>query len=100
MQFRLINVPAIFQKRINSVLGEHLDKFIITYLNNIIIYSNSKEEHFKYIKQVLQRLADKKILVAIKKYKFYITKTKFYRFIIKLKKLSINLKKIKAIINQ
>ena len=46
MQFGLINIPAIFQKRINSVLGEYLDKFIITYLNNIIIYSNSEEEHF------------------------------------------------------
>ena len=46
MQFRLINAPAIFQKRINSVLGEHLDEFIIAYLNNIIIYFNSEEEHF------------------------------------------------------
>ena len=72
----------------------------MAYLNNIIIYFNSKEEHFQYIKQVLQRLADKKILVAIKKYKFYIIKTKFYGFIIKLKKLSINLKKIKVIVNQ
>ena len=85
-----MNVLAIFQKRINSVLEEHLDKFIITYLNNIIIYSNSEEEHFQYIKQVLQRLVDKKMLVAIKKYKF----------IIKLGKLSINLKKVKAIVNQ
>ena len=46
MQFRFINTPAIFQKRINSVLGEHLDKFIIAYLDNIIIYFNSKEEYF------------------------------------------------------
>ena len=81
------------------MLGEHLDEFIIAYLDDIIIYSNSKEEHFQYIKWVLQRLTDKKILVAIKKYKFYITKTKFYRFIIELKKLSIDLKKIKVIVN-
>ena len=82
------------------MLGEHLDEFIIAYLNNIIIYSNSKEEYFQYIKQVLQRLIDKKMLVAIKKYRFHTTKTKFYGFIIKLKKLSINLKKIKTIVNQ
>ena len=99
IQFGLINTLAIFQKRINSVLEEHLDKFIITYLNNIIIYSNSEEEHFQYIKQVLQRLADKKMLVAIKKYKFYTIKTKFCGFIIKLKKFSIDLKKIKVIVN-
>ena len=86
MQFRLINTLVIFQKRINSILEEHLDKFIIAYLDNIIIYSNNKKEHFQYIKQVLQRLIDKKMLVAIKKYKFYTIKTKFYRFIIKLKK--------------
>ena len=81
------------------MLGEHLDKFIIAYLDNIIIYFNSKKEYFKYIKQVLQRLADKKMLVAIKKYKFYITKTEFYRFIIKLRKLSMDPKKIKTIVN-
>ena len=46
MQFRLTNIPAIFQKRINSVLGEHLDEFVIAYLDNIIIYFNSEEEHF------------------------------------------------------
>ena len=81
------------------MLGEYLDEFIIAYLNNIIVHFNSKEEYFKYIKWVLQRLINKKILVAIKKYEFHITKTKFYKFIIKLKKLSIDLKKIKAIVN-
>ena len=93
MQFKFINALAIFQKRINSVLGEYLDEFIIAYLNNIIIYSNSKEEYFQYVKQVLQRLINKKMPIAIKKYKFY-------RFIIKLRKLNIDLKKVKAIVNQ
>ena len=48
---------------------------------------------------MLQRLINKKILVAIKKYKFYMTKTEFYKFIIKLGKLSMDLKKIKVIVN-
>ena len=46
MQFKLTNTPATFQKRINSMLKEHLDKFIIAYLDNIIIYFNSEEEYF------------------------------------------------------
>ena len=71
----------------------------MAYLNNIIIYSNSKEEHFQYVEWVLQRLTDKKMPVAIKKCEFYTTKTEFYRFIIKLRKLSMDLKKIKAIVN-
>ena len=68
------------------------------YLDNIIIYFKIKKEHYKHIKWVLQRLTDKKMLVAIKKYKFYTIKIKFYKFIIELKKFNINLKKIKAVL--
>ena len=99
MQFRLINALVTFQKRINSVLGEHLDKFIMVYLNNIIIYFISKEEYREYVKWVLKRLQKEQMLVAIKKYKFFIRKTNFIGFIIKLGKISINLKKVKAIVN-
>jgi len=81
------------------VLGEHLDEFIIAYLNNIIIYLNSKEEYKKYIGWVLQRLYNKEILIAIKKCEFHTTKTDFIGFIIKLGCISIDLKKIKAIVN-
>ena len=81
------------------MLKEYLDEFVIVYLNNIIIYSKIEKGYYKYIKSVLQRLVNKKILIVIKKYKFHIIKTEFYRFIIELKKLNINPKKIKAIIN-
>ena len=99
MQFGLINTPATFQKRINSVLGEHLDEFIMAYLDDIIIYSNSEEEHFQYIEWVLQRLVDKKMPVAIKKCEFHTIKTEFCGFIIELGKLSMDLKKIEVIVN-
>jgi len=81
------------------VLEEHLDKFIMVYLDDIIIYLNSKEEYKKYVEWVLQRLYNKEILIAIKKCEFYIMKTDFIGFIIKLKRISIDLKKIKAIVN-
>jgi hypothetical protein len=76
-----------------------LDNFIIAYLNDIIIYLNSIEEHKEYIKWVLRKLYKKNILVAIKKYKFHTRKTDFIKFIIELKQISIDLKKIKAIVN-
>jgi len=84
MQFGLINALATFQKRINSVLGEHLDEFIMAYLNNIIIYLKSEEEHREHIKWVLKRLQEEKMPVVIKKCKFFTRKTNFVRFIIKL----------------
>jgi len=81
------------------VLGEHLDKFIMAYLNDIIIYLDSEEEYKKYVEWVLQRLYDEEILIAIKKCEFHIIKTDFVGFIIELGYISIDLKKIKAIVN-
>ena len=66
------------------MLGEHLNEFIIIYLNNIIIYSNSKEKYREYIKWVLKKLYKENILIVIKKCEFYIKKTDFIGFIIKL----------------
>ena len=100
MQFGLINTPAIFQKRINNILGEYLDKFVIVYLNDIIIYLITKKEYGEYIKQVLKRLQEEQMLVVIKKYKFFIQKIDFIRFIIKLGYISIDLKKVEAIVSQ
>jgi len=71
----------------------------MVYLNNIIIYLNSKEKYKKYIEWVLQRLYNKEIPIAIKKCEFYIIKTDFIGFIIELRCISIDLKKIKAIVN-
>jgi len=99
MQFGFTNALAMFQRWINSVLGEHLDEFVMVYLNNIIIYLDSKEEYRKYVEWVLQRLYDKEILIAIKKCEFHIMKTDFVGFIIKLRRISMDLKKIEAIVN-
>jgi len=71
----------------------------MAYLDDIIIYSNSKEEHEKYIEWVLQRLYDKEIPIVIEKCEFHTMKTNFVGFIIKLRHISMDLKKIKAIVN-
>ena len=71
----------------------------MAYLNNIIIYLENKKEYREYIKQVLKKLQEKKMLVVIKKCEFFIRKTNFIKFIIKLGKISIDLKKVEAIVN-
>jgi len=71
MQFGLINILAMFQKRINSILGEYLDEFVIVYLNDIIIYLENKEEYREHVKWVLKRLQEEQMPVVIKKYKFF-----------------------------
>jgi len=84
LQFRFTNTLATFQRKINSILGEHLDEFVIVYLDDIIIYLNLKEEHEKHIKWVLKKLYNKNISIAIEKCKFHTKKTNFVGFIIEL----------------
>ena len=84
MQFRFTNTLITFQRRINYILKEYLDDFVIVYLDNIIIYLNSEKEHKEYIKWVLNRLYKENMPVTIKKYKFHTKKTDFVGFIIKL----------------
>jgi hypothetical protein len=99
MQFGFINTPVIFQRKINYVLREYLNDFVMAYLDNIIIYLNSVEEHKKYIKWVLKKLYKENMLVIIKKCEFHTRKTDFVGFIIKLRQISMDPKKIKAIVN-
>jgi len=80
------------------VLREYLNKFIIVYLDDIIIYSDLEEEHEKHVKWVLKKLYNENIPIAIEKCKFHTRKTDFVGFIIELKQISIDLKKIEAIV--
>jgi len=64
---------------------EHLNEFIMAYLDNIIIYSNTEKEHKEHVEWVLKKFYKENIPIAIKKCKFYTKKTDFVGFIIKLK---------------
>ena len=78
---------------------KNLNKFVMAYLDNIIIYLGNEEEHKKHVKWVLKKLHKENIPVAIKKCKFHTKKTDFVGFVIKPKQINIDLKKIKAIIS-
>ena len=74
----------LFRSRINYILEEYLDDFVIVYLDNIIIYLNSEKEYKEYVEWVLSKLYKENMPVIIKKYKFHTKKTNFIGFIIKL----------------
>jgi hypothetical protein len=69
MPFKLTNTPAICQALINNILRTHLDITIVAYLNNILVYSKTLEEHKVYIRQVLECLAKADLRLKLKKYK-------------------------------
>jgi hypothetical protein len=61
MLFGLMNAPATFQTLINRILHPFINKFIVVYLDNITIYSNSEEQHLAHLRQVFETLAKHKL---------------------------------------
>ncbi len=73
MLFDLCNESVLFQKYINNILREHLNKFYTVYLNNILIYFDNELKHEIYIKLILRKLREADLQMNIIKCKFYIT---------------------------
>ena len=71
MPFGLTNAPSTFMRLMNEVLKRFLDNFVIVYLDDILIFNKTKEEHLEHIRQVLQRLKEEKLLINLKKVFFY-----------------------------
>ena len=98
MLFRLTNMSATFQELINHVLYDHLNKFVIVYLNDILIYSENEENHEKHVKEVLKRLQEKNLYLKSEKCKFHKQQVEYLEHIITTKELKMNSEKIKAVI--
>ena len=98
MSFRLTNALATFQELINHVLYNHLDKFVITYLDDILIFSDNKKNHERHIKEILKRLQKKNLYLKSEKYEFHKQQVKYLEHIIITNRLKMNSEKIKTII--
>jgi len=71
MSFKLMNVSTMYQKIINNILRQYLNRFVIAYLNDIIIYSNILKKHIDYIFKVLKYLNKRNLHLKSKKCEFY-----------------------------
>ena len=58
MPFGLTNAPAVFMCLMNNVIRKYLDKFVVVFIDEILIYSKTEEEHKEHVKIVLQELRD------------------------------------------
>src|SRR5205814_7894220 len=89
---------ATFQKLINHVLYNHLNEFVIAYLDDILIYSENEENHKKHVKKILKKLQEKKLYLKSEKCEFHKQQIEYLEHIIITKKLEMNSEKIKAVI--
>ena len=99
MPFGLANAPSTFQGYINSVLHEYLDNFCTAYIDDILIYSNSKAEHREHVRKVLERLREAGLQVDIDKCAFSITEVKYLGLIITTRGIQMDPEKVSAVVD-
>ncbi len=99
MLFNLYNESVFFQKYMNNILHEYLNKFYITYLNDILIYLNNELEHEIHVKLILQKLWEANLQINIIKCKFHVTQVLYLKLIIIIEEIKMNSFKINIIVN-
>jgi Reverse transcriptase (RNA-dependent DNA polymerase) len=97
--FGLSNAPITFQARINKVLYPYLNVFYITYIDNILVYSDDLTSYKQYVRLVVKVLRDAGLQLDIKKYKFEIIEVTYLSIIVSTNSIRIDLTKITAITN-
>jgi hypothetical protein len=77
MSFGLTNAPAYFMYLMNSVFMQELDKFVVVFIDDILIYSKNPEDHANHLHIVLQRLRDHHLYAKFSKCEFWLDTVKF-----------------------
>ena len=93
----LCNSPATFQAVMNRILGKHLHKFVVCYLDDIMVYSKTPEEHYKHLETVLSILQENKFYAVKEKCSFNQPEVKFLGHIVGRNGLKVNPKKVQCV---
>jgi hypothetical protein len=77
MPFGLTNTPVAFCTLMNDIFREWLDDFVVVYIDDILVYSNSMEKHAEHLRKVFQRLRENKLYAKFEKCKFGVSEVDF-----------------------
>ena len=99
MPFGLTNAPSAFQHLINDVLRQHLDTFVIAYLDDILVYSNNTADHERHVRLVLECLRRNNLYAKATKCAFFCDKTDFLGYIVGKDGLQMDPSKVQTILD-
>jgi hypothetical protein len=99
MSFGLTNAPAYFMYLMNSVFMPKLDKFVVVFIDDILVYSKSEDEHTKHLHTVLQRLRDHRLYAKFSKCDFWLREIKFLGHTISQDGIAVDPKKVQEVMD-
>jgi hypothetical protein len=99
MPFGLTNAPAVFQTVMNRLFGPALNKFLCVYLDDLLVFSNTPEEHLHHLKWVLNRLLTSNLKAKLSKCHFFREKLNFLGHVISADGVSPDPAKVETIVN-
>ncbi|MBW0572736.1 hypothetical protein O181_112451, partial [Austropuccinia psidii MF-1] len=99
MPFGLTNAPASFQNLVNDIFADYLDFFVVVYLNDIMVFSSSLDEHVKHVASVLQRLRDNTSFAKASKCVFHASSVEYLGYVVSSDGLKMDSLKVQKILN-
>ncbi|WVZ84376.1 hypothetical protein U9M48_031414 [Paspalum notatum var. saurae] len=99
MSFGLINAPAYFMNLMNKVFMEYLDKFVVVFIDDILIYSKTEEEHEEHLRLVLQKLREYKLYAKLNKCEFWLDQVPFLGHIVSKGGIMVDPGKISSVMD-
>ena len=99
MSFRLTNAPAYFMYLMNLVFMPKLDKFMVMFIDDILIYSETTEEHEEHLRVVLSRLREHKLYAKFSKCEFWLKKVPFLGHILSKDGISVDPSKVQEVLD-
>jgi hypothetical protein len=99
MSFGLTNAPAYFMYLMNKVFMEYLDKFVVVFIDDILIFSKTEEEHEKHLRMVLEKLRSNQLYAKVSRCEFWLTEVPFLGHVISAGGISVDPSKVKDVLN-
>ncbi|KAL4351688.1 hypothetical protein GQ457_06G013250 [Hibiscus cannabinus] len=99
MSFWLTNAPEAFMDHMNRVFKPYLDKFVVVFIDEIMIYSRNKDEHVEHLRIVLQTLRDRQLFAKFSKCEFWLSEVAFLGHIISANGIMVDPKKVQTIMD-
>ncbi|XP_015616785.1 transposon Tf2-1 polyprotein [Oryza sativa Japonica Group] len=99
MSFGLTNAPAFFMNLMNKVFMEYLHKFVVVFIDDILIYSRTKEEHEEHLRLALKKLREHQLYAMFSKCEFWLSEVKFLGHFISAGGVAVDPSNVESITN-